>query len=100
MSPEQRSALAQLARLRRELTSDHGALASRLSEAREISTRWEREPPEEPWLTVAAVVLHAWYTGLETLLERVARLLDENVPRGDAFDDVLEAAQGSLTHQP
>jgi hypothetical protein len=33
-------------------------------------------------LALAAVALHGWYTGLETLLERIARQLDGEVPEG------------------
>lgn len=36
-------------------------------------------------LTLLAVNLHAFYTALETLLERIAVLLDEEVPKGSAW---------------
>lgn len=36
-------------------------------------------------MLVAAVNVHGWYTALETLLGRVARLLDESVPEGPAW---------------
>ena len=34
---------------------------------------------------VLAVNLHAYYTALETALERIARLLDESVPAGPTW---------------
>jgi len=39
--------------------------------------------PDDPAvLALAAVALHGWYTGLETMLERIARQLDGDVPDG------------------
>lgn len=40
---------------------------------------------EAPWVSHAAVALHAWYTGLESALERVARALDAEVPEGERW---------------
>jgi hypothetical protein len=31
------------------------------------------------------MVLHGWYTALETALERIGRLLDQSVPDGEAW---------------
>ena len=46
--------------------------------------RWQPHP-SRPDLALAAVALHAWYTGLDRLLERVVRQLDGEVPEGDSW---------------
>lgn len=89
MAPEERSALATLARLRREIGQDRSAMKAHLGEARESLAQLSGGHPDRPWPSHAAVTLHAWYTALETLLERVARDLDEEVPRGDGSHRVL-----------
>ncbi len=40
---------------------------------------------------MAATWVHGWYTGLETALERVARLVDETVPAGPSWHAELVA---------
>jgi len=84
LSDEARATRAAIARLRAEILADREALGTRVEHANAILQRWSSEPPEEPYLAFAAVTLHAWYTGLETLLERVARQIDCEVPAGDA----------------
>ncbi len=83
MSPEQRGASVDLARLRVEVAEDRAAMARCLDDVRAALAQWEPPGPERPWLAVAAVGLHGWYTGLETALERVARAIDQRVPTGE-----------------
>ncbi len=46
--------------------------------------------PRDPGaLALSAVALHAWYTGLETLFERIARELDGAVPSGERWHRAL-----------
>lgn len=48
------------------------------------------DPAQRAW---AAVTLHAWYTGVETLIERCLRQLDGDVPVGaDSHRRMLDAA--------
>jgi hypothetical protein len=78
---------ARLARLRVEVETDHEALVARSRELDLLLQRWPSDamPSDERDVIVAAVTVHAWYTALEALLERVARLLDESVPTGAAW---------------
>jgi hypothetical protein len=46
----------------------------------EIASLLAQPEPSRSDLLVLGVNLHAYYTALETLLERVARLVDEDVP--------------------
>lgn len=79
-------ALTRLARLGAEIDVDRAALAAR---AAEIDTlRCALQSPQglpRAELFLLAVNLHGYYTALEKLLERVARLLDEAVPAGPAW---------------
>jgi hypothetical protein len=60
---------------------DLAALDARAEETREILDRWpEAAAALRSDLIVAAVNLHGYYTALETLLQRVATALDEDVP--------------------
>lgn len=78
--------LATLVRLKAEVEIDARALDARSREIAELlarrsgATAGGREP-----LIVLAVNVHGYYTVLETLLERVARLLDESVPGGPTW---------------
>lgn len=79
-------ALATLVRLKADVEVDARALDARAAEAAALLARGdgggslEREP-----LIVLAVNLHGYYTALETLLERIARLLDESLPAGPTW---------------
>jgi hypothetical protein len=75
-----------IARLSRLLAD--GALDARALDARQeeiaalLSRSGQAAAPSRSELLVWGVNLHAYYTALETLLERVARLVDEDVPAG------------------
>jgi len=76
-------AIARLSRLLVDGRVDAKALDERRNE---IALLLEREQQglvlSRSDLLVLGVNLHAYYTALETLLERVARLVDEEVPTG------------------
>jgi hypothetical protein len=84
--PLEPGALSRLARLRAEIDADRSALDARTREVEALLTRWARDGAlaREP-LIVLAVNLHGWYTALETLLERIARLYDQSVPVGASW---------------
>ena len=89
--------LARLARLRAELDVDLWALDARDAEVREILARWGEAGLFRAELVLVAVNLHGWYTALETLLERIARLLDDAVPEGPTWHaDLLGQAAVEL----
>lgn len=81
MGTESRRSVAALTRLRQELSEDRKAMAVRAGELDEAASRLD----DPPWASHAAVALHAWYTGLESALERVARALDAEVPEGERW---------------
>jgi hypothetical protein len=81
MGPDVRHTVATLTRLRRELSEDRQTMAARAAEIDEARPRLE----ERPWTSYAALAVHGWYTALEAGLERAARTLDGDVPRGDRW---------------
>ncbi|OGQ25598.1 MAG: hypothetical protein A2138_04255 [Deltaproteobacteria bacterium RBG_16_71_12] len=78
MGPDQAASVSMLARLRRELAADRAALDARAAELGRAAGRLN----DEPWQAACAVALHAWYTCLETIIERSARALGEALPHG------------------
>lgn len=98
MTDEARGVRAALARLRHEIAADREAMRARADEARDVLERWDREgTPDRPLLLVVAVALHAWYTGLEAALERIARDIDREVPAGEASHrDLLSQAMTDI----
>jgi hypothetical protein len=76
MSVESRASTAMLARLLVEIGEDRRGLAKRLADAHEAQRRMHTHPSDAGALALAAVALHGWYTGVETIFERVARELD------------------------
>ena len=80
------STLTRLARLRREVARDLSALDARSGECASLLQSWnDASFISRAELTLVAVNLHAYYTALETLLERVAVLLDDETPKGAAW---------------
>ena len=64
-----------LARLLRELEVDRAALGERADEVQELLTRWPTAGSADRLVLLAlAVNLHGYYTALETLFERVAKV--------------------------
>jgi hypothetical protein len=69
-----RATATRLARLAVEVRVDLGALEARAAEIVTLLNEWARDGClDRPSLVLVAANLHGWYTGLETLLERVAR---------------------------
>jgi hypothetical protein len=95
MSPEQAGATAALARLRGEIASDRRAMTRRCADLEEAKRRLDRAPADPAALALEAWAIHGWYTALESLLERVARQLDSEVPTGDRWHREL-LAQASV----
>jgi hypothetical protein len=92
MAPEERASLAELARLRRELSEDRAAVLARTAELRLVAQRTSHGL-DKPWLAYTAVALHGWYTALEAFFERVARVIDGDVPQGiSSHRDLLSQA--------
>jgi len=84
--PVEPAVLSRLARLGVEMDADRVALTTRARETVDLLERWGREGTlSRESLIVLAVNLHGWYTALETLLERAARLFDQSVPSGPAW---------------
>lgn len=81
MSPEQTATAALLARLRQELAVDREALRRMESKLRSLQTS-PPQPLDEAHLAFGAVCIHGWYTGLETLIERVLTAIDQSTPSG------------------
>jgi hypothetical protein len=76
-------AIARLSRLRADVSVDARALDERAAELEGLMERARAcGGLSRDDLLIVAVNLHAYYTAMETLLERVARLLDQEVPAG------------------
>lgn len=83
--------MTRLARLLREFDIDVQALNARERETSDLLTTTSSERTATMLL---AMNLHGYYTALETLLERVARLLDDEVPSGPNWHmDLIEQMQ-------
>jgi hypothetical protein len=87
--------LTRLARLAAEMAVDAHALAQRAGETRALLDVWRKKATlARADLMLVAVNLHGYYTALETLCERIARQLDENVPSGPTWHvDLLPQMQ-------
>ncbi len=87
--------LARLARLSAEIAVDTAALVARASETATLLESWGANATMgRAELTLVAANLHGYYTALETLCERIARQLDENVPTGASWHaDLLSQMQ-------
>jgi len=89
MSPEARASLATLLLLRQEVAADRRLLRERRDDVGGVLAQWAGAAPDRPHLVLAAAALHAYYTGLETILERVARQIDGDVPTGERWHQAL-----------
>jgi len=86
-----RGTATRLARLIREAAPDRHALDRLHAELRAYAPRLRCDPADRPLQAVVAIDLHDYYTAAETLFERVARLLDGDVPGGDRWHrDLLQ----------
>jgi hypothetical protein len=89
MSPEEARSEVVLRRLRTEIEADHETLGTLSADLEETLRRRGEEPIERVWLVYIATHVHAYYTALETLLGRVARDLDREVPTGERWHQEL-----------
>jgi len=79
------------------MAHDRGALTRHQAEAVELLRNWDQLGTDPGGRARAAVALHNWYTGLESLFERVLRHIDQEVPKGDtSHRDILFQAAGEL----
>lgn len=85
MAPEERGAIAALTRLRAEIADDRAALTRCVRDLDDATTRLSITRDDRAALALCAFAIHAWYTGLETICERIARQLDGTVPTGDRW---------------
>jgi hypothetical protein len=83
VSPEQRASAAILARLRGEIATLRKSIVRHARDA--CDERARTAAPDRRDLAASAFAVHAWYTGLESIFELVARDLDGAVPHGDAW---------------
>lgn len=91
MSPEQAGAATALARLRGEIADDRAAMSRRARDLEEALRRLAQTPDDLAAIALEAWALHGWYTALESLLERVARQLDSELPAGERWHRELLA---------
>lgn len=88
----------QVARLLRESAQDLDAMDARAEELAGLSK--ELSPavaPDRRSVLAVAVNLHGYYTAMETLFERVARLLDDRLPAGATWhSELLEQMQAEV----
>lgn len=94
MSPEERASIAQLERLRRELDDDRRALDRHGTEASALAAAWA-EPESQRIVVLAGATVHFYFTALESIIERVARTLDHEVPAGERWHTEL-LSQGTV----
>lgn len=81
-----------LARLLAEVTIDAQALDARAAEIGALLAEWHAAKAiGRADLMLVAANLHGYYTAFETLCERIARQLDENVPGGPTWQTELLA---------
>jgi hypothetical protein len=66
-------------------------MARRFADLDEAQRRLERSPADPAALALEAWAIHGWYTALESILERVARQIDAEVPSGDRWHRALLA---------
>jgi hypothetical protein len=97
LSPEQRASATVLDRLRQEIALVRAALARHVAAAGRLHAAW-RDGVSDEILAAAMFTVHAWYTGFEVILEKVARDLDDEVPKGDSWHrDLLRQGAMELT---
>jgi hypothetical protein len=75
-------AIARLSRLLADGAVDAVALDARAAEVEQLLSAGADPGLTRNELLILGVNLHAYYTALETLFERVARLLDDELPAG------------------
>lgn len=88
---EQRQLVGDLHRLARDIASDADILRRIAEDFRPIGTR--TPPLGDEGSAFLAVKLHGWYTALEAILERIARVIEGGAPSGPTSHmDLLRGA--------
>lgn len=85
MAPEEIAARATIARLRADIAEERRALARCTDDLADATRRLVATPSDRAALVLAAFALHGWYTGFESIAERVVRQLDASIPTGDRW---------------
>jgi hypothetical protein len=85
MTPDARASLADLARLRDEIAADREAMARGVDDVRDVLGAWQTAAADRAQLALAAVGLHGLYSALESIIERVGRIVDGSIPSGDTW---------------
>lgn len=83
MSPDAQPGTVQLSLLLDELRQDWAAVAEHARELSDLRADWAAVASDRLRVVMSCVLVHGWYTGLEMIFERVARRLDQDVPRGE-----------------
>jgi hypothetical protein len=86
MPPEHRTAI-ELRRLVRDNEEDAGVLDALRTEISAVDSRPGPLGPEAA--AYLAVKLHAWYTAFESILERIARVVEGGLPGGPSYHQDL-----------
>jgi hypothetical protein len=86
MPPEQRTAI-ELRRLLRDNEADADVLDALRAEISDVDSRPGPLGPEAA--AYLAVKLHAWYTAFESILERIARVVEGGLPGGPSHHQDL-----------
>jgi hypothetical protein len=86
MPPEHRTAI-ELRRLVRDNEADAGVLDALRTEISAVDSRPGPLGPEAA--AYLAVKLHAWYTAFESILERLARVVEGGLPGGPSYHQDL-----------
>lgn len=85
--PPERAAVVELRRLQRDNEADGVVLDGLLDEVSAVSGRKGLLGPEAA--AFLAVKLHAWYTAFESILERIARVVEGGLSGGPAYHQDL-----------
>jgi hypothetical protein len=73
------------------VADDRAAMTRRASDLREAGRRLELDPTDPAAMALQAWAIHGWYTALESILERIARQIDGDLPTGDRWHRALLA---------
>ncbi|MCC6623762.1 MAG: hypothetical protein IT385_21060 [Deltaproteobacteria bacterium] len=91
MTPDRRGATADLRRLARDIAADADTMDRLADEVAAVAAR--PDPLGDEATAYLAVKVHGWYTALETILERVARVVEGGAPSGPtSHQDLLRGS--------
>lgn len=95
MTPERRAATADLRRLARDIGADVDAMDRLAQDVAAVAAR--SAPLGDEATAYLAVKVHGWYTALETILDRIARVIEGGAPSGAmSHQDLLRGSTLSL----